>query len=54
MAAAENIARGQRSATEVFHSWTSSPGHRHNLLNPRYRRHGIGWANGYWVHDFAD
>lgn len=53
-AAAENIAHGQRSAEQVFRSWLNSPGHRQNLLNPRYRRQGIGWANGYWVHDFAD
>lgn len=53
-AAAENIARGQRSAEQVFTSWLNSPGHRKNLLNPKYRRHGLGWANGYWVHNFAD
>lgn len=53
-AAAENIAHGQRSAEAAFTSWLNSPGHRQNLLNPRYHRQGIGWANGYWVHDFAD
>lgn len=52
--AAENIAHGQRTAVDVFRSWLNSPGHRQNLLNPRYHRHGIGWVNGYWVHDFAD
>jgi uncharacterized protein YkwD len=53
-AAAENIAHGQRSAVSAFAAWLSSPGHRKNLLNPRYHRQGLGWANGYWVHDFAD
>ena len=53
-AAAENIARGQRTAAQVFQSWMNSPGHRRNLLNGKYRRHGLSWINGYWVHDLAD
>lgn len=54
MAAAENIALGQKTAALAFQAWLNSPGHRKNLLNPRYHRQGIGWSNGYWVHDFAD
>jgi uncharacterized protein YkwD len=53
-AAAENIAMGVNDPRKVFDLWLSSPGHRHNLLNKVYGRHGIGFAGGYWVHDFAD
>lgn len=53
-AAAENIAMGVNDARRVFDLWLQSPGHRHNLLNKVYGRHGIGYAGGYWVHDFAD
>lgn len=38
---AENIARGQRSAARVMAAWMSSPGHRKNILNPRYDAIGI-------------
>jgi uncharacterized protein YkwD len=52
--AAENIAHGTDSPDEVFQLWLDSPGHKANLLNGRYGRHGIGFRNGYWVHKFAD
>ena len=32
-AAAENIAMGQKSASEVMNSWKNSPGHNANMLN---------------------
>lgn len=38
---AENIAMGQRSASQVVQDWMNSPGHRANLLNPNYRRIGM-------------
>jgi uncharacterized protein YkwD len=38
---AENIAMGQRSVPGVINSWMSSPGHRANMLNGRYRRIGV-------------
>jgi uncharacterized protein YkwD len=38
---AENIAMGQRSVRGVVSSWMSSPGHRANMLNGRYRRLGV-------------
>ncbi|MFH8347662.1 sigma-70 family RNA polymerase sigma factor [Streptomyces sp. NPDC018045] len=38
----ENIARGQRSATEVMKSWMNSPGHRANILNCDFKEMGIG------------
>jgi uncharacterized protein YkwD len=52
--AAENIAQGPQDPEQAFRLWLGSPGHRKNLLNKKYRRHGIGYADGYWVHDFAD
>ena len=38
----ENIAGGQRDAWEVVRAWLASPGHRANLLNPRYNAVGAG------------
>lgn len=38
---AENIAMGQRSVRGAMQSWMSSPGHRANILNGRYRRLGV-------------
>lgn len=48
---AENIAFGQRSVAQVMHEWMASPGHRANILNPRWRKIGVGvyYSNGmYW------
>jgi uncharacterized protein YkwD len=53
-AAAENIAMGVDDPREAFDLWLKSPGHRRNLLNKTYRHQGIGFAGGYWVHDFTD
>lgn len=56
--AGENIAAGQRSATEVMQSWMNSSGHRANILNPSYTEIGIGYYAGgsyrtYWVQLFT-
>jgi uncharacterized protein YkwD len=40
----ENVAMGQRSANEVVTAWMNSPGHRANILNPRYTELGVGYA----------
>lgn len=40
-AAAENIAAGQQSASQVVKGWLSSPGHRRNILNCRLKDTGI-------------
>jgi uncharacterized protein YkwD len=40
-AAAENIAAGQSSASEVVRSWLQSSGHRRNIMNCRMRETGI-------------
>jgi uncharacterized protein YkwD len=53
--AAENIAKGQRSAQEVMNSWMQSDGHRRNILNCRYATIGVGVdTNGWlWTQDFG-
>lgn len=53
-AAAENIAWGQRSESEVLQGWADSAGHRRNMLNASYTRFGLGRAGTYWVLMFAD
>jgi uncharacterized protein YkwD len=39
--AAENIAAGQKSASQVVSSWLKSSGHRRNILNCRMTETGI-------------
>ena len=39
---AENVASGQRY-DQVVAAWMASPGHRANILNPRYTHLGIGY-----------
>src|SRR5699024_5408481 len=34
--AGENIARGQRTPSEVVNAWMNSQGHRENILNPNF------------------
>ncbi len=53
-AAGENIARGQTSASSVVDSWMNSPGHRRNILNPKYIKVGIARFNNYWVQNFSN
>lgn len=59
-AAAENIAAGYFSVSEVMDGWMNSEGHRTNLLNTKYSRVGIGFyysSGGYktnWVQMFAN
>ena len=56
--AGENIASGQKSASEVVNAWMNSPGHRANILNSGYSRIGSASVNIdgtlYWVQLFAD
>lgn len=56
-AAAENIASGQPTATEVMNSWMSSSGHRANILSDTYNQIGVGVARDsdgklYWTQLF--
>ena len=55
--AGENIARGQQSPESVMRAWMNSPGHRANILDPRYDQIGVGFVQGsrgatYWVQAF--
>ena len=56
--AGENIASGQKSASEVVNAWMNSPGYRANILNSSYSRIGSASVNIdgtlYWVQLFAD
>lgn len=56
--AGENIASGQKSASEVVNAWMNSSGHRANILNSSYSRIGTASVNDngtlYWVQLFAD
>jgi len=53
--AAENIARGQRSAEDVMRDWMRSRGHRANILNCDYVAIGVGLdtRGWYWTQDFG-
>src|SRR5262245_12810408 len=56
VAMAENIAKGQRSASKAMQAWMESTmGHRENILNCAYNFMGVGvnqraWT---WTQDFA-
>lgn len=59
MAAAENIAYGQRTPEAVVESWMASDGHRSNILSDSYNKIGVGIAEDaygilYWTQDFTD
>lgn len=43
-ATGENVAWGQRSATDVISSWMASRPHRANILTPDFREIGAGYA----------
>jgi uncharacterized protein YkwD len=54
----ENIAAGRSTAAGVMADWMSSPGHRGNILNCRFRDLGVGVAADsggarYWTQDFG-
>ena len=57
----ENIAMGQRTPEEVVEAWMKSPGHRANILSPKFSEIGVGFiratdrssGGGYWVQDFG-
>ncbi|ACS99739.1 CAP domain-containing protein [Paenibacillus sp. JDR-2] len=57
----ENIAAGQRTPAAVMEAWMNSPGHRANILSPKFTQMGVGYAPGttdsryrtYWVQEFV-
>ncbi len=56
-AAAENIAKGQRTPAEVMNAWMNSSGHRANILSRSVTQIGVGAAKSqsgtlYWTQMF--
>jgi uncharacterized protein YkwD len=51
-AAGENIAWGQPTGSAVLRSWLGSRGHRKNIENRAYTRHGVAKVGPYWTHVF--
>jgi len=49
-AAAENIAFGPKTGREVYDTWIDSPGHRKNMLDCSFTRHGVGRVGDRWTH----
>ena len=52
--AGENIARGQKTPTEVVNAWMNSSGHRANILNSSFTEIGVGYvaSGNYWTQMF--
>lgn len=56
-AAGENIAKDQKTPSEVMNSWMNSPGHRANIISPNFTELGVGVAKDskgtiYWTQMF--
>ncbi len=56
---AENVGMGMQSAEEMVTAWMNSPGHRANILNPRYGAAGLAVSRDvagrpYWTLVLAD
>lgn len=56
----ENIAAGTLTPAEAMRGWLASAGHCRNIMEPRYRQTGIGFAVNtaqrlavYWTEEFA-
>lgn len=49
-AAAENITLGPKTGQEAYNTWLRSPGHRKNMLDSRFTRHGVGRVGDRWTH----
>lgn len=52
--AGENIAKGQRSASEVVNAWMNSEGHRKNILSSNFTHIGVGYVpeGNHWTQMF--
>ena len=55
----ENVARGQRTAQEVFNAWINSTGHRENIESARATHMGLGYSRDnknvyYWTQLFLE
>ena len=53
VAAAENVAFGQKTPEEVVAAWMESEGHRGNILNPGLTHLGVGFENNKWTQKFG-
>lgn len=53
-AAGENIAKGQKSATQVMEAWMNSSGHRANILDAKFTHIAVGYVEdgNYWTQMF--
>ena len=53
-AAAENIAKGQKTPESVVNAWMNSSGHRKNILSSSYTHIGVGHVakGNYWTQMF--
>ena len=55
----ENIAAGGSTAAATMTQWMSSPGHRANILNPKFKELGVGYGPSndryryYWTQVFG-
>jgi len=56
----ENIAAGGATPAATLRQWMNSPGHRRNILNPRFTEVGFGYVSApsdlyrhYWVQVFG-
>ena len=55
----ENIAAGYSTPEAVVEGWMASPGHRANILSPRFTEVGIGLTSSdgrhetYWTEEFG-
>lgn len=50
----ENVAMGYDTSASLVEAWLSSPGHRDNIMNPAFRRTGIGLAGSIATQIFSD
>lgn len=55
----ENIAAGYPTPEDVVKGWMNSPGHRANILSPKFTEMGVGLVSGggaygsYWAEEFG-
>ncbi len=54
----ENIVMGYDSSASMVEAWMNSPGHKENILDPEFRRTGIGstgfFENSIYTQIFSD
>lgn len=53
LTAGENLALGQKTSEEVVRAWMNSPGHRKNILNPKFEEIGVGSYEKGWTQVFG-